>query len=189
MDDSSDGLAWNRNRERRDRLWGKAEPAPPAPDPVTPPPGAAEPAAGVLSLGERIAAREARQLERAVRAGHRVILPTPRTPGPQQIEDDATLAEHDRPRTRGDCQDGPRPCPWVGCREHLYLQVSEDTGHIKAQAGEPWEMAETCALDVADRGGLTLEAVAEIMGVTRERVRQLEARGLKLMQRGARRLR
>ena len=29
-----------------------------------------------------------------------------------------------RPVTRGDCQDGPRPCPWVSCRYHLALDVT-----------------------------------------------------------------
>ncbi len=39
-------------------------------------------------------------------------------------------------------------------------------------------MGETCALDVADRGGITLEEVGEIMNLTRERIRQVEVRGL-----------
>ena len=43
---------------------------------------------------------------------------------------------------------------------------------------EVWEMTETCALDVADRGGITLEEVGEIMNLTRERVRQVETAGL-----------
>jgi DNA-directed RNA polymerase sigma subunit (sigma70/sigma32) len=35
-------------------------------------------------------------------------------------------------------------------------------------------MAETCALDVADRGGATLEEVGDLLNITRERVRQME---------------
>jgi hypothetical protein len=37
-------------------------------------------------------------------------------------------------------------------------------------------MAETCSLDVADRGGLTLEGIGALLNVTRERVRQIEER-------------
>jgi hypothetical protein len=36
----------------------------------------------------------------------------------------------------------------------------------------------TCALDVAEAGGLTLEEVGNIIGVTRERVRQMQVRAL-----------
>jgi DNA-directed RNA polymerase sigma subunit (sigma70/sigma32) len=39
-------------------------------------------------------------------------------------------------------------------------------------------LPESCALDIADRGGITLEEVGEIMNLTRERIRQLETRGL-----------
>jgi DNA-directed RNA polymerase sigma subunit (sigma70/sigma32) len=39
-------------------------------------------------------------------------------------------------------------------------------------------MQETCALDVADRGGITLEEVGEILNLTRERIRQVEVKGL-----------
>jgi DNA-directed RNA polymerase sigma subunit (sigma70/sigma32) len=39
-------------------------------------------------------------------------------------------------------------------------------------------MAETCSLDVADKGGITLEEVGEILNLTRERIRQVEVRGL-----------
>jgi DNA-directed RNA polymerase sigma subunit (sigma70/sigma32) len=39
-------------------------------------------------------------------------------------------------------------------------------------------MTDTCALDIADRGGITLEEVGEIMNLTRERVRQVETAGL-----------
>jgi len=85
-----------------------------------------------------------------------------------------------RPETRAECTGEARPCPWVACKHHLYLDVNPDTGSIKINFPdlEPWEMGETCALDVADRGGITLEEVGEIMNLTRERIRQVEVRGL-----------
>jgi hypothetical protein len=85
-----------------------------------------------------------------------------------------------RPVTRSQCENDIRPCPWVACKHHLYLDVNPETGSIKINFPdlEPWEMRETCALDVADRSGITLEEVGEIMNLTRERIRQVEVRGL-----------
>jgi hypothetical protein len=85
-----------------------------------------------------------------------------------------------KPRFRGECVDGPRPCPYVSCQHHLYLDVSARTGAIKLNFPdlEVWEMNETCALDVADRGGTTLEDVGAIMNLTRERIRQVEVKAL-----------
>jgi hypothetical protein len=86
----------------------------------------------------------------------------------------------DRPRLRAECQSMPRPCPFVSCEHHLYLDVNPQSGAIKLNFPhlEVWEMAETCALDVADRGGITLEEVGAILNLTRERIRQVEVRGL-----------
>jgi hypothetical protein len=86
----------------------------------------------------------------------------------------------ERPRTRAECQNMPRPCPFVSCEHHLYLDVNPDSGAIKLNFPhlEVWEMAETCSLDVADRGGITLEDVGAILNLTRERIRQVEVRGL-----------
>jgi hypothetical protein len=88
--------------------------------------------------------------------------------------------DHLRPRNRTDCKTGPRPCPYVSCKFHLYLDVHPETGSIKLNFPdlEVWEMQETCALDVADRGGTTLEEVGEILNLTRERIRQVEVLGL-----------
>ncbi|HSO31464.1 MAG TPA: sigma factor-like helix-turn-helix DNA-binding protein [Labilithrix sp.] len=85
-----------------------------------------------------------------------------------------------RPKLREDCAQGERPCPFVSCKHHLYLDVSARTGAIKLNFPdlEVWEMTETCALDVADRGGTTLEEVGAIMNLTRERIRQVEVKGL-----------
>ena len=85
-----------------------------------------------------------------------------------------------RPKSRAECAAESRPCPWVACKHHLYLDVNPDTGSIKINFPdlEPWELKQTCALDVSDRGGITLEEVGEIMNLTRERIRQVEVRGL-----------
>jgi hypothetical protein len=92
--------------------------------------------------------------------------------------------DYPRPRTRAECRCMERPCPFVGCKHHLYLDVSP-RGGIKFNFPdlEVWEMQETCALDVAERpGGVTLEEVGAIMNLTRERIRQLEAIGLQRLQ-------
>jgi Sigma-70, region 4 len=88
--------------------------------------------------------------------------------------------EDERPQARADCVGGERPCPFVSCKHHLYLDVSARTGAIKLNFPdlEVWEMNETCALDIADRGGTTLEEVGAIMNLTRERIRQVEVKGL-----------
>jgi hypothetical protein len=85
-----------------------------------------------------------------------------------------------KPRTREECLDGPRPCPFVSCKHHLYIDVSPKTGAIKLNFPdlEVWDMGESCALDVADRGGTTLEDVGAIMNLTRERIRQVEVKAL-----------
>lgn len=89
-----------------------------------------------------------------------------------------------KPRSRSECIDGPRPCPFVSCKHHLYIDVSPRTGAIKLNFPdlEVWEMNESCALDVADRGGTTLEDVGAIMNLTRERIRQVEVKALAKME-------
>ncbi len=89
-----------------------------------------------------------------------------------------------KPRTREECLDGPRPCPYVSCKHHLFLDVSARTGAIKLNFPdlEVWDMNESCALDVADRGGTTLEDVGAIMNLTRERIRQVEVKALAKLQ-------
>jgi hypothetical protein len=114
---------------------------------------------------------------------------------------------HQRPKTRGGCAlpNGLRPCPWVSCRHHLlHLDVLQDGSlkvdhqqldidaspaaaerFIEAVAEHVSHMRHTCSLDVADRGDATMEAVGKVIGVTRERVRQIEAKGLIAVKRTA----
>ncbi len=98
---------------------------------------------------------------------------------PEEVSLRAEL-EAMRPTSRAQCATGPRPCVFVSCKYHLYLDVNPRTGSVKLNFPdkELWELTETCALDVADRGGITLEEVGGIMNLTRERVRQVETRGL-----------
>ena len=92
-----------------------------------------------------------------------------------------------RPSTREECRGEARPCPWVACKHHLYLDINPETGSIKINFPdlEPWELKHTCALDVAEKGGITLEEVGEIMNLTRERIRQVEVRGLLKLKMGS----
>lgn len=91
--------------------------------------------------------------------------------------------EEQRPRIRGECCDGPRPCPWVACRYNLAFEVTEN-GSI---AWNGWTRdvdqiegaGQTCALDVAEEGPQTLEDVGRMLHLTRERVRQIEAVALR----------
>ena len=85
-----------------------------------------------------------------------------------------------KPTKREHCSNFERPCPFVSCKYHLYLDVNPATGSIKLNFPdlEVWEMDETCVLDVADRGEITLEEVGEIMNLTRERIRMVQLGGL-----------
>ncbi len=85
------------------------------------------------------------------------------------------------PLTRGGCVDGPRPCPWVRCRHHMFGEVCSQGHQYRAYVSgvdgpEEMDPEWSCALDVADRGWITLERVGQALGVTRERVRQIEYR-------------
>lgn len=87
----------------------------------------------------------------------------------------------ERPARRGDCREDARPCPYVTCPYHLYLDVNPWTGkiHYNFPELEVWELGQTCALDVADGGGHTLEDVADMVNLTRERVRQIETAAIR----------
>lgn len=89
-----------------------------------------------------------------------------------------------RPRTFEECDSVGLgdlfPCPFVSCKHHLYLDVNPRTGSIKLNfpGREVDELPATCALRVAEEGGLTLDGVADVIGVVRERIRQIEDRAL-----------
>lgn len=82
--------------------------------------------------------------------------------------------EVERPRTRADCEDAPRPCPWISCRYHLYIDCTRP-GSIKFNFPdkEVWDLEHSCVLDEID-GPKTLDEVGALLNLTRERSRQIE---------------
>lgn len=112
---------------------------------------------------------------------------------------------HWRPKTRKDCEQGARPCPFVGCKHSLVMEVvGSSLKHVgvrdrdqesrtlsqraSLQRVDSWSdaliaalgaMPETCALDVADSDGATQQEVAEILNLSTERVSQIEKDGLR----------
>ena len=96
-----------------------------------------------------------------------------------------------RPQRRSDCAGGLRPCPWATCSWHAAQVRSECKGSRlpMGQVPDVAEWAQTCTLDVIEQDGATLEDVGEVVGVTRERIRQIErATMAQLDQRWRRRL-
>jgi hypothetical protein len=90
-----------------------------------------------------------------------------------------------RPEFRGECEGGRRPCPFVSCRYHLYLDVTRTGSIVFNFEEEPWEIDPSCALDVAEDGDHILEDIAGFFSVCRERIRQIERDALiKLRWRG-----
>jgi hypothetical protein len=84
-----------------------------------------------------------------------------------------------RPKTWGGCVERglgtEHPCPFVSCKHHLAVDVNPQLGSIKTtHPGEDLDAHETCSLALSERGGMTLEAVSEVMNLTRERIRQIE---------------
>ena len=159
-------------------LWAeRVRAAQPTPEPEPPAP----PTAATAATREQRRSRRKREV-RARTVRMRQMEPGARRAEEREYHPVDTSAEYDRPRTREDCAGGERPCPWVSCKHHLFLDVAR-TGGIKLNFPdlEVWELTESCALDVADRGngeGVTLEETGALLNLTRERIRQIEKRGL-----------
>lgn len=79
-----------------------------------------------------------------------------------------------RPVTRGDCADRPRPCPWASCSWHV-VTLRRDVDDVET-------LAESCVLDVADREGAALHEVGDVLGVSWQRVRQIEEKAIAQLQ-------
>ena len=90
------------------------------------------------------------------------------------------------PRYRHECRDGPRPCPLVGCFFNNYLEIRRRANcppEIKLlhpdRLPEDMPPEDSCTLDLAEDGPQTLDRVGQVLGLTRERIRQIETKILK----------
>lgn len=174
------------------------------PDPILPPPSGSTPcpvcsrpippATGLANrrryctVGCRLTAQS--RAERTRRKRRRRTTPRSRTTPRDELRrhfeplsDSDQQALTARPRTVADCPESG-PCPWVACKYHVYLDVTE-AGSIKINFPnrDPLDIAEPCVLRIARTGGVTLEETAQRVNLTRERVRQIEVFAIRQLKR------
>ena len=91
-------------------------------------------------------------------------------------ENDFNMYGNDAPTNRKQCSGNERPCPWVRCKSHLVFDAFPNPKRTTDDevVDKLCLMSETCILDVVENGEKTLEEVGQILGITRERVRQVE---------------
>lgn len=108
-----------------------------------------------------------------------------RDPAPRETRETVEDEIKWRPKTRADCRRVPRPCPYVGCFYNNYLEIQLRDGVPVIRRTHPGTEPEnvdpkkSCLLDLTDLGPLTLDAVGDVLGLTRERIRQNEQDALK----------
>jgi len=109
------------------------------------------------------------------------------------------LNNESRPKTRSECCPGGskymRPCPWALCKFNMFGTLMTDgfqlkkgppgyndmamPGPVTSPLDLPREMS--CLLDMVEAhpAGYTLDQVGEILGLTRERIRQIQESSLR----------
>ena len=109
----------------------------------------------------------------------------------RSVVPDEELREIDatRPRFRFECLPGGpayvRPCPYAMCRFNMFTVLVTCEQRLNSTPREPPRLIMSptdldpeysCVLDIVDRqfSGYTLEEVGQILGVTRERIRQVQ---------------
>ena len=93
------------------------------------------------------------------------------------------------PATRGECVDGPRPCPHTACHHHLFAVAGDERPGRRVAGRTPESTLRTvyrlpvvppsCTLDVADSGAQSVDETGNHLGLKASQVHALEASGLK----------
>lgn len=75
------------------------------------------------------------------------------------------IAQEQRPTIRQECRPRWQPCPFIGCRHHLFLDILED-GRVRVNFPhlDPTEIPYACSLDVSE----ALELKEDIPGICRD---------------------
>ncbi len=104
------------------------------------------------------------------------------------------VPEYEKPRTRAECENGPRPCPFISCRQNLSADIISVVDYRRAEMTEnirllhpgkddPTDIepptGNNCALDYANRGGMSFDEIAEVFDFSRQRVQQIEQGALR----------
>ena len=85
------------------------------------------------------------------------------------LKEDLEFLDRNRPDNTDDCPINEEHfCPFVGCRYHLYLETNGTNIKFLHPGKEVWELEETCALRVANRGPHPQEEIAPFFGLTRQ---------------------
>lgn len=85
------------------------------------------------------------------------------------------------PRVRADCIAGPRPCPYMACRYHLFTETRANGSLFfpwGLDVGAIADMEHTCALDEADNGAHTYREIGQKLNIVAEAVRGIEAKAM-----------
>lgn len=91
------------------------------------------------------------------------------------------------PRTRAECENGPRPCPWARCRYHLGVEVrlfrpgNNATAYATVREVPNWDDGRpTCCLDVvADEREYSQGETAKLLSISQQYVDRVEKRLLR----------
>lgn len=88
------------------------------------------------------------------------------------------------PATRAECAGIERPCNRYACVHNLTPETERGGKPHHGIHPHPVlvEKTESCELDVSERGKHTPKQVAEMLGLTPERIRQLEDRAMRKME-------